>query len=163
MEYYSLDDILLDEQRIPVIFKHRIQNFGFLGSRAKVVPENKKVDAPYFLVGFLLRNGHCELDKEFPDEALLYDIRAKPSAVDLRSVCPYFFYLYSILLREKVFLPEFFYERVGDYSSLVLKREFSEDDVWKLDMIERGLIVCSRRMFQRFYSFFVTGNGKMAR
>lgn len=163
MEYYSVEDILLNESKIPVIFKHKIQNFGFLGTRPKILPENRKVDVPYFLVDFLLRNGHCELDKGFLAESLLSDIKAKPSAVDLRSVCPYFFYLYSALLRDEISLSEFFYERIGDYSPLVLKKAFSEDDVWRLDMAERSLVMHSRKAFQRFYSFFVIGHAKATR
>ncbi|CAD26002.1 hypothetical protein [Encephalitozoon cuniculi GB-M1] len=155
MEYYSPDDILLGESRIQVTFKHKIRNFGFLGPRPKILPENRRVEVPYFLVSFLLRNGHCELGEGFLKESLLEDIRAKPSTVDLRSVCPYFFYLYAMLLGEGAGLPEFFYERVGDYSSLVLKKTFSEDDVWRLDMVERSLVVGSRRRFQRFCAFLV--------
>ncbi|AFN84061.1 hypothetical protein EROM_110790 [Encephalitozoon romaleae SJ-2008] len=163
MEYYNAEDILLNESKIPVTFKHKIQNFGFLGVRSKILPENRKVDVPYFLVDFLLRNGHCELDMGVLPESLLSDIKAKPSAVDLRSVCPYFFYLYSTLLREEVSLSEFFYERIRDYSPLVLKKAFSEDDIWRLDMTERNLVVHSRRVFQRFYSFLVVGHSKATR
>ncbi|ADM12579.1 uncharacterized protein Eint_110790 [Encephalitozoon intestinalis ATCC 50506] len=158
MEYYDPDDILLNETRIQVVFKHKVQNFGFLGQRSRILPENKKVEVPYFLVAFLLKNDHCKLAEGFPDKSLLEDISAKPGVIDLRSVCPYFFYLHSILLKEEVSLPEFFYERIGDHSSLVLKKAFSEDDVWRLDVIERGLIVRSRRTFQRFHNFLILGH-----
>ncbi|KAM0671750.1 hypothetical protein CWI42_120800 [Ordospora colligata] len=156
MTYYDIDDIMLNEQKIPITFNHTVLNFGLLGSRAcKTISAGKKVDAPYFLVGFLLRNGHCNLSSEFNNEKVMEDIRAKPSAVDLRSVCPYFFYLHSILADSNALLAEFFYERIGDYSPLILKDTFSEDDVWKLEMTERQLIIRARRIFQRFKIFFM--------
>lgn len=156
MQYYDPDDILLGESRIPVVFAHRIQNFGFLGPRTcKAVPRGRRVDVPYFLVAFLMRNGHCELAEGFPDAGVLDDIRARASAVDLRSRSHYFFFLYSMLLGAKEPLQEFFYERVADYSCLVLKSVFSEDDVWQLDMTERALVTRSRRRFQEFHGFLV--------
>ncbi|KAH9410617.1 hypothetical protein HK407_12g17480 [Ordospora pajunii] len=156
MVYYDVDDIMLSEQKIPVTFNHTVLNFGLLGSdTCRTIPAGKKVDAPYFLVGFLLRNGHCKMSREFHSEKVVEDIRAKPSAVDLRSVCPYFFYLHSMLAGSHALLAEFFYERIGDYSPLILKDAFSEDDVWKLEMTERRLIVQARKTFQSFRVFFL--------
>lgn len=159
MDYYDIDDILLHESRMKVEFKHRIFNFGFTASHPSgAIAENRKVDVPYFLIGFLLRNNHCEVCRDTPNTMLIHDMRANASIVDLRTVCPYFFYLYPVILNDRRSLAEFFYERVGEYSKLLLKETFSEDDVWRLDMTERKLIVESRRSFLLFRSFLITGS-----
>lgn len=155
MQYYDVDDILLHESTIKVEFKCRIRNFGFLLSqpRSSIIPENRSVEAPYFLVGFLLRNGYCLLSSELLDDALLNDIRAKASIVDLRSICPYFFLLCSMIMDESKTLSEFFYERLNEHSALLLKETLSEDDMWRMDVMEKSLIVGSRRMLQGFRKF----------
>lgn len=156
MDYYDIDEILLHESKVKVEFKHKIYNFGFLVSQAhNSIPENKKVDAPYFLIEFLLKNDHCKLSGVPLDRTVLNDIRAKASIVDLRAICPYFFYLYSMLLEEKGLLAEFFYERMSEYFRFLMGERFSEDDVWRLDIMEKKLTLRGRRQFQSFRSFFV--------
>lgn len=157
MDYYDVDDILLRETRVRVAFRHKIHNFGFLASQStSVVPENRKVEVPYFLVEFLLRNDHCRLCDDALNDGLLNSMRAKASIVDLRAVCPHFFLLYSRIADRKM-LAGFFYERMGDFCRLLLKEAFSEDDVCRLDAGERRLVVESRRQLQRFRMFFVGG------
>jgi GINS complex subunit 3 len=155
MNYYDIDDILMQESRLKVRFNHRIRNFGFSPSeKGSHIPAGKKAEVPYFLVSFLLRNGHCTLAEELIDDTLLNDLKAKSSLVDLGSLCKYFFYLYSELLPEAG-LEAFFLERMSDHSALVLKETFSENDAWRLDAVERKLIVKSRKTLQMFRRFFI--------
>jgi GINS complex subunit 3 len=155
MEYYNIDDILARESRLKVRFNHRIHNFGFLPLETQThIPKGKKVEAPYFLVSFLLRNDHCMVAEELIGDVLLSDLRAKPSLVDLGSICKYFFFLYSELV-PSIDLRTFFLERMDDYSALMLKEGLSGDDTWRLDAAEKRLIANSRRRFQAFRRFFI--------
>jgi len=66
MNYYDIDDILAEEERVPITFRNEGYNLGWLdpGSNEEHLKSETKVDLPIWL-GKILKN-HAYVDLELP-------------------------------------------------------------------------------------------------
>lgn len=157
MKYYNFDDIAFQESKLKVRFKHRIQNIGqALGYNDRSIPASRRVDVPLFLVSFLLKNGHCNLAEKLVDDNLSNDLKAKACLVNLNEISNYFLLLIADIGQKEEAM-DLFNDRISDFSILLLKETFGEDDLWKMDATEKRLIVEARRELQKFRRFFISG------
>ncbi|KAF7683463.1 DNA replication complex GINS protein psf3 [Astathelohania contejeani] len=154
MNYYDIDDILMREGKLKVTFEYPIQFFGFYYSyQHEGIPALKPAAMPLFLIDFLLENEHCKLIKSVISETMKNELLAKASIVDVYRVEPYFFSFLKrvyLLLNQQNFLYEILTERLSDYSVLLFKNAFSEDDIAFLDVKEKKLIIKARQKYLKF-------------
>lgn len=154
MDYYSIDRILDEEEKIKVKLPYNIETFGFyISPSLGMIRKGTKAELPFFLVKLLVQNGFCTLT-ETPLTLVEDDLEAQASLVDLRGK---HFFLVNRFLSSPQRLSRFFYERIGSFTSLLLKDGFTEDDVAKMSYEEKKLVVSSRRSFREFQSFSQAG------
>lgn len=152
MEYYSVDSIMADEEKIKVKFPCQIRNFGFyINPTLGAIRGGTRVDVPYFLVAFLLRNEHCVLVDPRVDR-LKDDLDAEAGIVDLSGT---HFFMLDRHYADRGYLAGIFYERMGAGARLIVKEDFSEDDLALTSHCERRLLIESRRRFKTFQDFFL--------
>lgn len=155
MDYYNVDRILAEEEKLKVKLPCSVQTFGFyINPSLSIIKKDTKAELPFFLVKFLILNGFCTL-LENPLDPIRDDLEAQASLVDLGNR---HFFLVNKFMSEPLRLSEFFYERVGSFMSLLLKEGFTEDDVTKMSYEEKKLIVSSRKSFKEFQDFFQSPN-----
>ncbi|KAL6121594.1 hypothetical protein NUSPORA_01460 [Nucleospora cyclopteri] len=160
MNYYNIDSILEDEEYVKITFNDFIR-----GSKLfKSAKSGQKIDLPLFAVKFLLQNDHCKMAEEF-DEKLKNDLEADSSIVDLKKT---HFYTYSNFLLfninefnmevfseeiPKNLLDRLFLERMGSFTKILVKEDFSEDDVSHMSYEERRIAVEGRKKYQLFNKY----------
>lgn len=150
MDYYSLDSILEDEEKLEVLFPYDIDTFGmYINPSLTTIRKNVKADVPIFLIKFLLQNEFCTICRN-PYEILKNDLEADSSYVNLKNK---HFFLTARHIADKKKLVEFFYERIGCFIGLILKSDFCEDDLLKLSFGERKLLIKARKSFRKFEDF----------
>lgn len=151
MDYYNVDTILADEEKLNVKFDHTIKNFGFYISPSTLdIKKGFKVDLPCFLIKFLLKNDHCSV------ESCLYfdlenDFAAAASIVNLRDT--HFFLVESQFIDTEIIL-NIFFERLGDFLKYIIKEDFSENDMSLLSYEERKYVIICRKWFKYFENFY---------
>jgi len=151
MDYYSVDSILADEERIKVKFEHQIDNFGFyINTSLSAIRENTKIDLPFFLLSFLLRNEHCTLVRSQVG-ALKDDLDADPTIVCLKDT--HFFVLNS-RFEDPAYLLDVFYERIGTFARTIVKDDFCENDLSLMSYSEGEYLIGCQRNFKRFQDFY---------
>jgi len=151
MEYYNIDSILAEEEKLKVKFLHDIDNFGFyISPTHSVIKRETKVDLPFFLVKFLVMNDYCHV-VEHPLKAVKFDLDAGAGIVDFRSK---YFYSLNMFIYDRKYLSSIFFERIGTFVPILLKEDFNEDDVSKLSSEERKIILSSRRNYVKFEDFY---------
>ena len=151
MDYYKLDRILEEEEKIKVKFPCEIENFGiYINPSLTNIKQDVKADIPLFLIKFLIQNEFCTV-LEDPYTSIKNDLEAEASIVDLKN--RYFYGICKHLIDHEV-LSKTFYERMGSYIGLLLKKDFTEDDVMRMSAEEKQLIIISRQEFQRFQDFY---------
>ncbi|KAI5176346.1 hypothetical protein PAEPH01_2278 [Pancytospora epiphaga] len=152
MDYYSVDSILAAEEKIQVTFRHQIDNFGFyISPSLQSIRANIRADLPFFLVAFLLRNGHCKLATSQLLE-IKDDLDADASIVDLSN--SHFFVLNSYYENTR-YLASVLFERLSIHAALIVKEDFSENDLLIMDYSERAYLIKSRENFKMFQDFFL--------
>lgn len=150
MDYYCIDSILAEEEKLKVKFASEIDNFGFYLSPAhQSIKKDTKVDLPLFLIKFLLLNEHCSV-VEHPLKAVKHDLDAGAALVDLKNR---YFYGVNVLIYDRRYLFHVFFERIGSLVTLLPKDDFGEDDVARLSSEEKRIAVRSRRVFAEFENF----------
>ncbi|ELA41016.1 uncharacterized protein VICG_01975 [Vittaforma corneae ATCC 50505] len=151
MDYYCIDSILAEEEKLKVKFSHEVENFGFyLGPTHSSIKRDAKVDLPFFLIKFLLLNEYCCV-VEHPLKTMKHDLDAGAVLVDLKNR---YFYTVNMHIYDRKYLFHTFFERIGSLITLLPKGDFSEDDVAKLSSEEKKIIVCSRRVFVEFENYY---------
>lgn len=154
MDYYSIDRILDEEEKLKVKLSYNIETFGFyISPSLSIIRKGTKAELPFFLVKLLVMNGFCTLT-ETPLNLVKDDLEAQASLVDLKGR---HFFLVNRFLSDPHKLSGFFYERIGSFTGLLLKDGFTEDDVAKMSYEEKRLVVSSRRSFREFQSFSQAG------
>lgn len=151
MDYYKLEKILEEEEKIKVKFPCEIENFGmFINPSLANIKKEVKVDLSLYLIKFLIQNEFCSV-LENPFQKLKNDLEADSSIVDLKN--KYFYGVCKNLINKKI-LSGIFYERVGSFIGLMLKKDFTEDDVMKMSAEEKKILMSSRQEFKRFQDFY---------
>lgn len=154
MNYFSIDDILMNETKIKVKFKNKIDNFGFyISETTKGIPKDKSVELPYFLIKFLIENKHCELVDDLLPKDLQDDLKACPFLVNLNNFYQ-FFYLFLANFEEKKFAKQILTERLSKFSKLIIKENLDEDDIYFMDQTEKKIILKGRESFQTFNKYY---------
>jgi len=150
MDYYKVENILEEEEKVKVAFSYDIDTFGFyINPSLNTIRKNVKADLPLFLIKFIIQNDFCSI-VENPFQALKHDLEAEASHVNLKNR---HFFSVSKHLADRNKLSELFFERIGSYIGYVLKTDFTEDDVSKLSFGEKRLIIKARKSFRKFQDF----------
>lgn len=151
MEYYNVESILAEEEKLNVKFAHDIQNFGFyISPTLNTIKKDTKVDLPFFLVKFLILNEYCHI-VEHPVKSVKFELDACSAIVDLK--CRHF-YSIGMFIYDRRYLCSVFFERIGSFVPILLKGEFSEDDVSRLSSEERRMIISARKCYVQFEEFY---------
>ena len=151
MNYYDLDKILAEEEKLKVKFSHNIENFGFyINPSLQDIKLNTRADLPFFLIKLLLQNQFCTL-LENPVLKLKHDLDATSSIVNLKRK---YFYSLNKFFNDKSYLSDIFYERIGSFVPLLIKNDFNEDDLEVMSSEERRIIISARKKFKEFQSFY---------
>lgn len=105
-DYYDLDDILADSEKLTCKFNITVPGLGYLeGNPGKPIHEDTKLELPHWLSGILATVAIDEdsninfLDLADPDiikEKVINAIKTDPLAVDLHKLTPYY---YSLILK----------------------------------------------------------------
>ncbi|KAI8817972.1 DNA replication complex GINS protein psf3 [Fimicolochytrium jonesii] len=92
-DYWDLDAIIADHQKLPCFFHNDVPGYGFLeGNHETDLSANAKVELPYWLAEHLAVNDHVDL--ELPkcfNQRVRDDISASPTSVNLNRLCPYYY------------------------------------------------------------------------
>ncbi|KAK6090876.1 hypothetical protein P3W45_000121 [Vairimorpha bombi] len=155
MTDYSLENALVNETKVRVKFKHRINNFGFfISDLFENIEPDAKVDIPLYIAKFFLENKHCTLCNEIIQEDIKNDIRANSSIINLSSMYSYFYYFVSNFY-DKEYVIEIMFSRYNKLYTLILKERLDEDDIFILDATEKRIIVEARRVYLIYRSYFI--------
>eukprot|EP00899_Mesostigma_viride_P014432 jgi/Mesvir1/22990/Mv05684-RA.1 len=99
-EYYDLDAILVEDERLPVIFRTGATSVGRALDPScddDDLHEGSKVELPFWMVPFLAARDMVEVKlPKFYNESLKRSLQASAGSVNLREKSPYF---YSFSLR----------------------------------------------------------------
>ncbi|KAF9762956.1 DNA replication complex GINS protein PSF3 [Nosema granulosis] len=151
MDYFSIDDILMNETKIKVKFRNKINNFGFyLSESTKDIDENKNVELPYFLIKFLIENKHCEAVEEILPKEIKNELKACSSIVCLNQIYPYFYLFLSNFDDTKEFARDILIERISKFSKMIIKENLDEDDIYFMDQSEKKVLLSAREFFKRY-------------
>ncbi|CDK25613.1 unnamed protein product [Kuraishia capsulata CBS 1993] len=103
MEYYDIDDIIADSQRLPVKFQISVPGLGYLeGNPGKQVSKDSRMELPLWLALIL---AICPIDDsedsgqnfvellppEFLSAKVQNAIKSSPATIDLHSILPHFY------------------------------------------------------------------------
>lgn len=150
MDYYDVESILADEERLKVAFNHDVHNFGFfMSGTTERIPKDTPVSFPVYLIAFLYKNGHCKL-VDSPTVEYKDDFDVEPAAVNLKN--SYFFRM-MVHFESTEWLANLFYSRISTYIRRATKENLTEDDINMLSMEERNCLVSSRKTFQEYQKY----------
>ncbi|XP_006857266.2 DNA replication complex GINS protein PSF3 isoform X2 [Amborella trichopoda] len=94
--YYDIDDIIVDEELVSVVFQVTANGVGLLdpGSETNSVEQGAKIDVTFWLAQelYLREAASINLPMHF-NQKTRKEVQADPECVDLRSRCPYFYEL----------------------------------------------------------------------
>lgn len=154
MNYFSIDDILMNETKIKIKFNNKINNFGFyISENTKEIKKDKNVELPYFLIKFLIENKHCEIVDDLLQKDLQNDLKACSSLVNLNNFYKYF-YLFLSNFKEKNFVKNILIERLSKFSKMIIKENLDEDDIYFMDQTEKKIILKGRESFLTFNKYY---------
>ncbi|CAD6269810.1 unnamed protein product [Miscanthus lutarioriparius] len=95
--YYDIDDILMEDEPISVVFQVTANGVGLLdpGAESNCVEKGAKVDLPFWLAHGLLTLEQAVSINPPPcfTQRTWKEIQADAACVDLRVLCPYFYEL----------------------------------------------------------------------
>ncbi|RKO97776.1 hypothetical protein CXG81DRAFT_15714 [Caulochytrium protostelioides] len=99
-DYWDIDAILADTQRVPAIFNDAVPGYGHLeGNGEPDLTAGVKVEIPFWYIATL---AHTErIDLLFPScygRPVLMDLTASPLAVNLAQLSPYYYKLAMLYL-----------------------------------------------------------------
>ncbi|KAI4291223.1 hypothetical protein PAPHI01_0497 [Pancytospora philotis] len=152
MDYYSVDSILAEEAKVEVRFKYTINNFGFyINSLLRDIRPSTRVCLPYFLVAFLLKYRHCTMTNRHL-ALVKHDLDADAALVNLGN--SHFMALNSNF-EDTDYMLRILYERLSAFARLIVKLDFSEDDLALLCHSERMYMRESRANFRRFQNYYM--------
>lgn len=155
--YYDLDDILADGERIPCKFNMSIPGLGYLdGNPGKPIDENAKVELPLWLAEILaicqILNGSdtCFIDLSEPDfvgNKVLNAIKTGPTSIDLHKLLAYY---YTLIQRWCTIFPNpelvdtvltMFKERASAISNYAnnTNKQLNNDFLYTLDEFEKSV------------------------
>ena len=162
MGYYDINEFLKDEDKFDFILNVKIEgNKLYRGTTP-----NKKIELPVFAAKFLLENEMCQLyrDNNTDKSKVIFemyknDLNAQADIVDLSNNN---FYTFINMYKNKNmdnliecdenndFIVEVFKKRMGVFGTILIKRQFSEEDVAHLSVEEKRVVVEGRKIFQTF-------------
>ncbi|XP_043689873.1 DNA replication complex GINS protein PSF3-like isoform X1 [Telopea speciosissima] len=94
--YYNIDDIIMEEEIISVVFQVAANGVGLLDPSAKTnsVEQGSKVELPFWLAQELhLRQAVAMNVLACFNQKTRKEVQADAACVDLRNKCPYFYEL----------------------------------------------------------------------
>lgn len=104
--YYDLDDILAEAEKVPTKFNFTVPGLGYLeGNPGKSIHEDTKIELPIWLAKILAtltideesNQSFIDLkDPEFINSKVLNAIKTDPVSIDLHSLTPFY---YAIILK----------------------------------------------------------------
>ncbi|RLV92760.1 DNA replication complex GINS protein PSF3 [Spathaspora sp. JA1] len=101
--YYDLDDILADAEKVPCKFNITVPGLGYLqGNPGKPIEKDIKIDLPFWLAEILAvcivsdstqQSFIDMIDPEFINSKVINAIKSNPTSVDLHKLLPYYYKL----------------------------------------------------------------------
>ncbi len=138
-DYFRIDRIMGDEEMITVSFVERLRGCRLY----QKMNRDGKVSLPVFATKYLRENDLCDIiDDDLMQ--LKNDLEAESPIVNFRSS---YFYNTNFLI-ENSYLEKIFWERIGKFSKILLKEDFSMNVVNIMSAEERRLIIGARRKLQ---------------
>ncbi|KAI9009089.1 hypothetical protein DFJ74DRAFT_686782 [Hyaloraphidium curvatum] len=92
-EYWDLDAILADHQKLSCFFRDDVPTYGHLrGDASGSLPARSRIELPFWMASELALNEYVdvELPRCFSSRSR-NDLLANPNTVELRKLCPYFY------------------------------------------------------------------------
>ncbi|XP_063851080.1 DNA replication complex GINS protein PSF3-like [Scylla paramamosain] len=160
--YYSLEDILATNEKLPCKFEKTVVGMGYLDSsgRSKDLEKGTKLELPLWLAAALgprRKLVTCHLPRAF-NERYREILRADATIVDLQGLAPYFYefgrHLLPLVGAEGVTLGQLLTETLKQRLRRVMDSSLHclEDDAAvhkaRFDHLERTLFHTGRRMYQ---------------
>lgn len=100
-DYWDLDCILAEQQKVPSFFKDKVPGLGFLeGNLERDLHENSRVDIPFWLAQPLAMKGY--IDMELPScfgERIRNDLDASALSVNVKQLSSYFYQLGTYIVQ----------------------------------------------------------------
>ncbi|KAI8914734.1 hypothetical protein DFJ77DRAFT_541252 [Powellomyces hirtus] len=149
-EYWDMDAILSEQQKIPCFFHSNVPGYGFLEGNHEVdLSANVKVELPYWLAAKIALDDYIDL--EVPpcfSQRIRNDLNASPTSVNLNRLCAYYyrFGVKIINLIDDERLPQILTEAfrarlplIMDYTQTSRLRTDRSEFIYSLDETEREL------------------------
>ncbi|KAJ8624098.1 hypothetical protein MRB53_032628 [Persea americana] len=125
--YYDIDDIMMEEELISVVFQVGANGIGLLdpGSETNRIEQGAKVDLPFWLAHelYLRQAVGVQLPAAY-NQKTRKEIQADAACVDLKSRCPYFYELGCMiapLVRDRTIGSFLLYTFVSRYKEILSK------------------------------------------
>ncbi|KND02791.1 uncharacterized protein SPPG_01872 [Spizellomyces punctatus DAOM BR117] len=149
-EYWDLDAILAEQQKLPSFFRMDVPGYGFLEGNLDVdLAANTRIELPYWLAEHLALNDYIDL--ELPKcfgHRVRNDLNASPTSVNLGSLCSYYyrFGVKIINLVVDAMLPDILADAfiarlplIMDYTQTSRLRTDRSEFIYSLDETEKEL------------------------
>ncbi|KAI9098269.1 hypothetical protein DFS34DRAFT_649856 [Phlyctochytrium arcticum] len=152
-DYWGIDAILAEQQKLPCYFRFEVPGYGFLeGNHDVDLAANTRIELPFWLAEHLALNQYIDIDtpKCFK-QRVRDDLKASPTAVNLSRLCQYY-YAFGVHFMELMesrlpgVLAEAFRDRLPfilDYAQTSRLRADRSEFVDSLDETERELYKCA--------------------
>lgn len=136
--YYDIDDLLYQEQKIIVSFAHPVTIMS------KTYKKSKKIELPIFIVDFFIQNDHC---KHFlANETENTSLKADCTLFNFNNT---YFYNYNKYLKD-IFLYEMFCTRMQFYSKLLYEDHIDKQILGTLESDEKKIIKEARKIWRKY-------------
>ncbi|KAJ3072960.1 DNA replication protein [Podochytrium sp. JEL0797] len=155
-KFWSLEDCLAEQQKIPCFVSLDIPGYGFLdGNTAENLHKNTRVEMPYWMVYPLTVTDSVEI--EIPacfSKRVTNDLSTSATAVNLNGLCPCFFYfgIKFVNLIEGIalgtILAEAFSARLAEIMRYSQSGRTSSKFITFLDDTERQIFNIGRESFE---------------
>ncbi|ORD99092.1 hypothetical protein A0H76_1420 [Hepatospora eriocheir] len=143
--HLNINKILEREALIEVEFNENIRPTKLYTN----IIDGFKGHFPISVVDFFIRNEHCKpIENDF--KSMKEELNADSHIVNLRNECFYTKSLLNGLDNNPEELKSIFFERMCHFSKLLLKSDFTEDDMLILSAEEKNIILRSKQAFNKF-------------
>ncbi|CUM65691.1 uncharacterized protein PRCAT00003339001 [Priceomyces carsonii] len=157
-DYYDIDDILADSEKIPCRFNMTIPGLGYLeGNPGKLLAKDTKIEIPMWLAEVLAVSGVLEQSEmsfvdlsepDFVNSRVTNAIKTSPVSVDLHSIMPNYYKLaekWCALFEDRStiqIIMEMLRERAFEIYNFAnnANKQVNNDFVYSLDEFERKLL-----------------------
>ncbi|XP_071446509.1 DNA replication complex GINS protein PSF3 [Hetaerina americana] len=181
--YFSIDDIMATQERLPCKFEIDVRRLGFLdpSSDSEDIASGTTLELPYWLARSLCNRSQSVISVNIPriyKEAYREILKADASVVDLHRLSVYFYefgsYLSGFNHRDSAEIGSLLLQTFKDRFRLIMDwsqnssgdmsqrstGELGLDPTSRLDSLERGLLHSGRASWMALESWLAQGGGR---